>query len=389
MALLDSLSPRALAAPESGIVEIINYARGRDGLLPLWAGEGDLPTPDFINRAASDALLGGETFYTWQRGIPELRQALSRYYKRHFAVDLPVEHFYVTASGMQAIALAVQALTSPGDEMIYLSPCWPNIVSAIDLAGAKSVCVPLSFTDGRWMLDLDRLEKAITPKTKALFINTPSNPTGWTATREDLKAILEIARRHGIWILADEIYALYYYGASERAPSFFDVMEEGDKVMFANSFSKNWSMTGWRVGWIVAPPEIGQVLENLIQYSTSGVAQFMQRGAVVALDQGDDFIRENIARATASRDILCDALIATNRVETLKPEGALYAFLKIDGISDSRKAALDIVDKTGVGMAPGTAFGEGGLPFLRACFLRNPAHIEDAAERLSSYIKAL
>ncbi len=296
MTLLDSLSPRALAAPESGIVEIINYARGRDGLLPLWAGEGDLPTPDFINRAASEALLGGETFYTWQRGIPELRQSLSNYYKRHFAVDLPVEHFYVTASGMQAIALAVQALTSPGDEMIYLSPCWPNIVSAIDLAGASSsVCVPLSFTDGRWMLDLERLEKAITPKTKALFINTPSNPTGWTATRDDLKAILDIARRHGIWILADEIYALYYYGASERAPSFFDVMEEGDKVIFANSFSKNWSMTGWRVGWIVAPPELGQVLENLIQYSTSGVAQFMQRGAVVALDQGDEFVRENIA----------------------------------------------------------------------------------------------
>lgn len=389
MSLLESLSPRALAAPESGIVEIINYARGREGLLPLWAGEGDLPTPDFINRAASEALLGGETFYTWQRGIPELRQALARYYRRHFSVDLPAEHFYATGSGMQAIALAVQAITSPGDEMIYLSPCWPNIVAAIDLAGGKSVGLPLTFAEGRWVLDLDRLEKTITPKTRALFINTPSNPTGWTASREDLKAILDIARRHGIWILADEIYALYYYGAAARAPSFLDVMEEGDRVIFANSFSKNWSMTGWRVGWIVAPPELGQVLENLIQYSTSGVAQFMQRGAVVALDEGDEFVRQNIVRATTSRDILCDALIATNRVETLKPEGALYAFLKVDGITDSRQAALDIVDQTGVGLAPGTAFGEGGLPFLRACFLRNPAHIEDAADRLAGFIKAL
>jgi Aspartate/tyrosine/aromatic aminotransferase len=389
MTFLESLSPRALGVPESGIVEIINYARGRDGLLPLWAGEGDLPTPDFINRAASEALLAGETFYTWQRGIPELREALSRYYARHFSAELSPEHFYVTGSGMQAIALAVQALTSPGDEMIYLSPTWPNIVSAIELAGVKATSLPLAFRDGRWQLDLDRLEAAITPKTRALFINSPSNPTGWTASRDDLKAILDITRRHGLWILADEIYALYYFGGEARAPSFLDVMEPGDRIMFSNSFSKNWSMTGWRVGWIVAPPETGQVFENLIQYSTSGVAQFMQRGAVVALDEGDDFVRENIERARAGRDILCDALISTNRVETLKPDGALYAFLKIDGITDSRQAALEIVDRTGVGMAPGSAFGEGGGAFLRACFLRNRIQMEDAAERLRKYVLSL
>lgn len=389
MSVLASLSPRALAAPESGIVEIMNYARGREGILPLWAGEGDLPSPEFINRAASDALLGGETFYTWQRGIPELRQALARYYARHFATDMTAEHFYVTGSGMQAIALSVQALTSPGDEMIYLTPAWPNIVSAIELAGARATAMPLVFEGGRWVLDLERLEAAITPKTKAMFINTPSNPTGWTASLEDLKSLLAIARRRGLWILADEIYALYYFGSAPRAPSFLDIMEEGDRIIFANSFSKNWSMTGWRVGWIVAPPEIGQTVENLIQYSTSGVAQFMQRGAVAALDHGDTFIRENYDRALKSRDILCDALIATNRVETLKPEGALYAFLKIDGIVDSRLAALDIVDKIGVGLAPGTAFGPGGSEFLRACFLRDPRQITEAANRLSDYIAKL
>ncbi|HEX2147391.1 MAG TPA: pyridoxal phosphate-dependent aminotransferase, partial [Pseudorhizobium sp.] len=312
-----------------------------------------------------------------------------RYYARHFSVSLASDHFYVTGSGMHAIMLAVQALTSPGDELIYLSPAWPNIVASVEIGGASAVPLTLDFAGGAWSLDLEKLEALVTPKTRALFINTPSNPTGWTATREDLAAILELARRHGLWIIADEIYALYYYGSAPRAPSFMDVMEEGDRIIFANSFSKNWSMTGWRVGWLVAPPEIGQVIENLVQYSNSGVPQFLQRGCVVALDQGDDFVRENIERARRSRDILCDTLIATNRVETLKPEGALYAFLKVDGVSDSRATALDIVDKVQVALAPGSAFGPGGELFLRACFLRNPNQVRQAAGRLADYFVTL
>ena len=389
MSVLDSLSPRALAAPESGIVEVITYARGQEGLIPLWAGEGDLPSPDFINRAASDALLAGETFYTWQRGIPELREALSRYYARHFAVSLSSDHFYVTGSGMHAIMLAAQAVTSPGDELIYLSPAWPNIVAATELGGAKAVPLPLDFVNGGWSLDLQKLEALITPKTRAIFVNTPSNPTGWTASRDELAAILALARKHGVWIVADEIYALYYYGDGGRAPSFLDVMEPGERVIFANSFSKNWSMTGWRVGWLLAPPELGQVIENLVQYSNSGVPQFLQRGCVAALNHGDDFVGENFARAREARDILCDALIATNRVETLKPQGALYAFLKVDGVTDSRKAALDIVDQVQVALAPGSAFGPGGEEFLRACFRRGPTQVRLAAERLADYILKL
>ncbi len=388
MDILGNLSPRALNAPESGIVELVNYARGRDGLIPLWVGEGDLPTPGFISGAAMAALEAGETFYTWQRGIPELRQALSRYYERHFGRALSPEHFYVVGSGMQAIQLTLQAIASPGDDIAYLTPAWPNLAAAAEIAGVRPLAVPLRFSEGRWQLDLDRLEAAITPNTKALFVNTPSNPTGWTATAEDLRAMLRIARRRCLWIMADEIYARYFY-AGGRAPSFLDVMEDGDRVIFVNSFSKNWSMTGWRVGWIVAPPQMGQVIENLVQYSTSGVAQFMQKGAIAALDEGDAFVQANIDKAARARDLLCDALIATNRVETLKPDGAIYAFLKIDGVTDSRQAALDIVDKTGVGLAPGTAFGEGGSLFMRACFLRNTAHVEEAAGRLARYIAAL
>lgn len=385
MTIMTTISPRALAAPESGIVEVVNYARGRDGLIPLWVGEGDLSTPTFISEAASEALLAGETFYTWQRGIPPLREALARYYQRRFQKDLSPDHFYVTGSGMQAIKLSIEAIASPGDEMVLLTPAWPNFAAAAELSGVRPVSVQLRFENGTWQLDLDRLEKAIGPKTRALFINTPSNPTGWTASHDDLRAILGLARKHGLWIVADEIYALYHY-AGGRAPSFLDVMDADERIIFVNSFSKNWSMTGWRVGWIVAPPAIGQVLENLVQYATSGVAQFMQRGAVRALDEGDAFVDANLAKAAQSRDLLCDALIATNRVETLKPEGAIYTFLKIDGVTDSRAAAIDIVDKTGVGLAPGTAFGEGGSLFMRACFLRDPAQVAEAASRLENYI---
>lgn len=382
------VSLRAAQAPESGIVEIFSYARGREGLLPLWVGEGDEQTADFISRAAADALLGGETFYTWQRGVPELREAIAAYYARKFGASLKAENCYVVGSGMQAIQLCVQAVTGPGDEMIYLTPAWPNFPAAMEIAGARAVPVELSFTGGKWELDLNKIEAAITPKTRGLFINTPSNPTSWTATKDDLKALLAIARKHGIWIIADEIYALYYY-PGERAPSFLDVMEPEDRILFVNSFSKNWSMTGWRVGWIVAHESLGQIIENLIQYSTSGVAQFLQRGATIALNEGDSVIRRNYDKAAKARDLLCDTLIATNRVETLKPDGAIYAFLKIDGITDSRKAAFDIVDRTRVGLAPGSAFGAGGTEFFRACFLRDPVIVGKAAERLADYIAAL
>jgi aspartate/methionine/tyrosine aminotransferase len=388
MNFIETLSPQARLAPESGIVEIFNYARNREGLIPLWAGEGDTPTPQFISDAAAASLAAGHTFYTYNRGIPDLRRALSDYYARHFGKVLPPEHFYVVGSGMQAIKLSIEAVCKPGDEAVYLSPAWPNFAAAVGLAGATPVPVELEFADGRWSLDAERLKAAITPKTSAIFINSPSNPTGWTATEADLRAILDLARKHGLWIIADEIYALYYFNGA-RAPSFLDVMDENDRILFVNSFSKNWSMTGWRVGWIVAPPALGQVIENLVQYSTSGVAEFMQRGGIVALDQGDGLIRENYEKALKSRDILCDALIATNRVETLKPDGALYAFLKIDGISNTRAAAFDIVDKTAIGLAPGTAFGAGGAPFLRACFLRDPAKIQIAADRLAEYVRGL
>lgn len=347
----------------------MNRGRDRDGMIPLWAGEGDLPTPTFITDAASRALAGGETFYTWQKGIPELRQALARYYVRHFGKSFAEEEFIVTGSGMHAIQLALDAVAGNGDEVVYLSPAWPNFAAAASLAGAIPVAVTLDQSGNGWSCDVDKIEAAITPRTKALFVNTPSNPTGWTADRETLQAILDLARERGLWIIADEIYSLFHYG-DRRAPSFIDIMADEDRILFVNSFSKNWAMTGWRVGWIKTHPSLQQVFENLVQYSTSGVAQFMQRGSVVALDEGDAFIVEQVERARAARDLVCGILAATGRARFTVPQGAFYLFFAIDGITDSRAAAFDIVDRASVGLAPGTAFGPGGEAFLRLCFHR-------------------
>lgn len=385
MAILDDLREGARRAPESGIVAVVNHGRTKPGLIPLWAGEGDRPTPDFISRAAIASLEAGETFYTYQRGIPELREALARYHTRHFGQDFAPEEFIVTGSGMHAIQLAIDAVAGAGDEVLYLTPAWPNFPAAAGVAGVRPVAVPLVHSAEGWSCDVDALEEAVTAKTRAVFVNTPSNPTGWTADRETLLDIVEFARERGLWIIADEIYALFHYGDG-RAASFMDVMRPDDRILFVNSFSKNWAMTGWRVGWLKVHPDLQQVFENLIQYSTSGTPAFLQRGAVAALDEGDDFVRDEVEAARVARDAVASRLLETKRVDLVRPAGAFYLFFAISGIDDVRQAAFDIVDEANVGLAPGTAFGPGGERFMRLCFHRRLGEVEEAADRLARWI---
>jgi aspartate/methionine/tyrosine aminotransferase len=386
VALAQALRAAAQSAPESGIVEAMNYGRGRDGMIPLWAGEGDLPTPAFICEAATRALAAGETFYTWQRGIPELRAALARYHTALYGRAFVPDEFYVTGSGMQAIQIVVGMVAGAGDEVLIPTPTWPNAAAAAGIVGAHAVEVPMSFGNDGWSLDLDRLAGAVTPKTRALFVVSPSNPTGWTATLEDLNALLALARRHGLWIIADETYARFWYGEGPRAPSFFDVMDAEDRILFVNTFSKNWAMTGWRIGWIAAHPALGQVIENMIQYATSGVAQFMQRAAVTAIERGESFVTHLIERARRGREISCNTLAATGRVRFAQPDGAFYLFFAVDGETDTRRLVMRLIDEANVGLAPGTAFGAGGEHFVRLCFARNPEQLEDAVGRVASVI---
>jgi len=383
-----AIRPEARAAPESGIVEVFNYGRTRKGLIPLWVGEGDLPTPQVVRDAARLSLERGETFYTYQRGLPELREAIARYladlYGRPFASD----EVFVTGSGMHAIVLAVQLTAGAGDEVLIPTPAWPNISGALGVAGARPVSLPMRFGNEGWQLDLDELFAAVTPRTRAVFINTPANPTGWTMPLDDMRALLAFARRRGLWIIADEIYTRFYYGEGGRAPSFFDVAEPEDRILYVNSFSKNWAMTGWRAGWLVAPPALGQVIENLVQYSLSGVPVFVQRGAIAALEGGEAFAAAGIERAARGLDIVASALEGTGRARFVRPGGAFYLFFGVEGEADARKLAFRLVDEANVGLAPGSAFGPGGESFLRLCFARSPDSLAVAAERLAGALRA-
>ena len=383
--IVDSLRRQAVLLPESGIVQVMNYGRDRPDLIPLWAGEGDVPTPDFISDAAYASLQAGETFYTNQRGIPELRQALADYHHRQYGRDVSPEQFFVTGSGMQAIQMAVQAVAGSGDEVVIPTPAWPNAAAAVQILGARPISVPLAFSPDGWKLDLERLMRAVGSRTRAIVLNTPSNPTGWTASREEIEAILAFARERRIWIIADEVYSRYYYHG-DRAPSFQDVVEVGDRVLLVNTFSKNWCMTGWRIGWVQGPPEIGQVLENLIQYNTSGVAVFMQRAAIKALEDGEDFVKAQIENARTARQITCEALSRSNRISFAWPDGAFYALFSIEGECDTEKLALKLVDEANIGLAPGTAFGSGGERFLRLCFARTPESLTEAMSRLMDWL---
>ena len=384
--LLDHVRAASTGMKASGIVEAMKHGFGRQGLIPLWAGEGDLPTPQFIADAAAQSLKAGETFYTWQRGIPALRSALAQYHATQFGVAPDPERFFVTASGMHAILLAFALALEAGGEVIIPTPSWPNAGAAADAAAARPVFVPMSLRRNGFALELERLAAAVNPLTRAIFLNSPGNPTGWVASIEDLRFILALARKHGLWIVADEVYGRFYWGEGSRAPSFHDVMSPDDRILFVNTFSKNWAMTGWRIGWIQTDPALGQVIENLIQASTSGVAVFMQRAAVVALEKGEEFVGRQVARARRGREIVA-ALAAHGRVRLVPPAGAFYQLLSIEGEPDSRALCFKLIDEANVGLAPGAAFGPGAERYLRLCFSRGEESLSEAVRRLSAWLE--
>ncbi len=381
------LRPAAATLPESGIIELVNYGREKKDLIPLWVGEGDLPTPSFICDAASEALYAGQTYYTWQRGIPPLRQALADYYQRHFDVQTDAQRIIVTGSGMQGMMESLQATVGAGDEVIVVSPVWPNIYACIHLQQATARSIALRPGDDGWILDLDELFSLCSDKTRAIYINSPGNPTGWMMPEAQMLAIRDFARERGIWILSDEVYGKFCY-TERTVSSFLQICSADDQLIVCNSFSKNWAMTGWRVGWVVIPASLGQVFENLVQYNTSGVPEFLQRGCVAAAELGDHLLEQQIARAAQGREIVSTALATLPNIIFTPPTGAFYQFFRVEDESDCISLAKRLVDRANVGVAPGSAFGLGGDGFLRICFLASETTLNEAMSRLVDTLRS-
>ena len=378
-----------LQLEESLIREVANAGMGRDDVLAFWFGESDEGTPDVVRQAALDSIQRGETFYSHNLGLPELRDAVAAYASRlHGPVG--AERIAITAGGVNALMLAVQALVDAGDEVVAITPVWPNLTAQPLIMGAVLRCVSLvPMPDGAWHLDMQALLAAITPTTRLLVVNAPNNPTGWTLSAAEQHAILTRCRQTDTWILADEVYERLYYAPSAHgcAPSFLDVAEPEDRLVVVQSFSKSFLMTGWRLGWLVMPPSLTPHMGKLIEFNTSCISVFTQRAGMAALAHEHEITPRVVAHLQRCRDTLVPLLQALPGVDVAPASGGMYAFFRLQGDGDSLEMAKRLVAEAGLGLAPGGAFGVQAQGWLRWCFAsRDPQRLVEGVRRLKMWL---
>jgi aspartate/methionine/tyrosine aminotransferase len=380
--------------PASQIREVANAGIGRADVLKFWFGEGDQVTPEFIRAAAKAALDAGATFYSHNLGLPELRAALADYVNRLHApaAAVDIDRIAVTSSGVHALSLIDQTLIDPGDRVVVVTPVWPNLPSMPRIMSADVVPVPLGCVAGRWSLDLQQLLDAARPGTRIVLVNSPNNPTGWTMPQADWIELLAHCRRHGIWLVSDDAYERIVFDpeltVGGHAPSALGLIDVDDRYISANTFSKSWTMTGWRLGWLVAPREFIAQVGKVIEFNTSCAPEFIQWAGIAAVRDGEALVQSTVERLRRARDRLLGAVTALPGVEAAPPPGAMYLFFRIAGASDdSLRCAKQLVADAGLGLAPGVAFGPEGEGYLRWCFAASDSSLLEGVERLSRFIK--
>ncbi|HSB14703.1 MAG TPA: pyridoxal phosphate-dependent aminotransferase [Bryobacteraceae bacterium] len=381
----------ALAVPHSRIRELAEVAMSMDGVLKLYFGESNLPTPEYIKQAAVQALSDGYTFYTENAGLPSLRRALAGYYHRVQGVELdPEREIVITASGVQALCVGIRCVLDPGDEAIVLTPAWPNGSASAALSNAVARQVPHPLCGERYMIDFAALEAAVTPRTRMLLYTSPSNPLGWVATGDDQQRLLGFCRRHGLWLMADEVYdRLYYEGGApgDPVPSILRMTTREDAVTVVQSFSKSYCMTGWRVGWLVARADVASRATQLNEFIISHAPSFAQKAAETALAEGEEELARMVGRLKDNRDFCWATLREMPGITVPKPEGAFYLFPRIDGLTDSFEFCRRLLLEEKVGLAPGVAFGAGGEGSVRICYAAERSILEEAMERLGRFLR--
>ena len=383
--ILARLSDRARVLEASKIREVSEFGMKQGGVLPLWFGEGAWPTNPIIVEAAVASLQAGNHKYQPNNGAVNLREEICRYSNQLLNSRITPAQVTVTPSGMQGLMLTAELLATPGDRVVAIEPSWPNILGCFKALGAEIETLQLAPIDGRWVQDMDAFMAALTPDTKGVVINSPNNPTGWTMSAADQQRVLEHCRELGIWVVADDVYTrLYRHG--RHAPSFLSIAEPDDLIISVNSFSKCWSMTGWRLGWIVAPAACEAKLGQLTEFNTSSTPGFVQDAGVVALREGEAEIAQLQSRLQAAYEITASRLNTFSRVKFIQPDGAFYSFFRVDGLDDSLAAAKTIIQETKVGLAPGVAFGKDGEGYLRLCYAQPVDVLEQAFGRLTPFL---
>jgi aspartate/methionine/tyrosine aminotransferase len=388
--MMTPVRPQIQALQASGISQVTALGLGDPDIIPLWLGESDLVTPDFIRAAAVKALEDGRTFYTQARGITPLREAIRAFHKRTVGADIALERITLPGAAMLAVVCALQCVVETGDNVVAVSPIWPNIFQAAKITGALPRFVRLDedWDAGRWHLDLEKLFAACDARTKAIFVSSPGNPTGWIMSREEQRKVLDFARARGIAVISDEVYGTLIYDGAAHAPSFLEIAEPDDPVFVINSFSKPWAMTGWRIGWLVHPLSLETPVAVMAQANNTGTTHFAQYGALAALSpEGDAFRAQLLERCAAGRDAVQKFLDGQNRMRWIRPEGAFYGFLHVDGLTGSLPFAQGLVKRARVGVAPGSAFGLNdprNESYIRICFAQDAARVAEGLKRIEA-----
>lgn len=382
-----AVAPSLNQIQPSRIRELANVAFTMEGVYKLQFGESNMPTPQYIKDAAIQAINEGWTFYSENAGLPGLRDSIARKYAELHGVALdPASEIVVSASGVQALNLTIRCTLDPGDEALILTPNWPNGTEIVRMFGATPREIPFFLRENRFAIDFAALEAALTPRTRLLLYTSPSNPLGWVATVEEQQGLLDFARQHGLWLLADEVYERIYY-QGPVAPSILRLCTRDDAVIVAQSFSKSYCMTGWRLGWAVARADLIAKAAPLNEFIVSHAPTFIQRAAIVALDQGEDEIAARAELFQERMNFCYTALASTKGVTLPKPEGAFYLFPRVNGVTDSFAFCVALLQESKVAVAPGVAFGVGGEGALRICTAADLSILEPAMERICRWIE--